>query len=378
MKSESSILVATMLLLYLGVPVSYAAPLAFTADGSNLLSLDIATGISTTIGALGITGEDTEALAIDPTSGVLYLATDGRSLYTVDKASGSATLVGALGVTYTNGGMAIDGSGNIFLITNVGLFSVNKTTGAAMQIGSPNDASSYNNNDISAGLSSGAFVGNTLYAGPDNATQHNLYTVNTATGHATTIGALGVNSSGAQTGMTYDANTDILYILIESTSRIYSVDYATGQATEISSYGGNFEGLALADPGNPAPLTAPDAPTGATASAGNAQATVTWTAPTDTGSSVITGYTVTAVEDNTKSCTTANGSTLTCTVTGLTNGTAYTFTVTATNTAGISSPSSPSNSVTPAAPAPVPSLPTSILLLLLAGMIQIAFWKAVA
>ena len=232
---------------------AYSAPLAFTADGSNLLSLDIATGISTTIGALGITG-DTEALAVDPTSGVLYLATDGGSLYTVDKASGSATLVGSLGVSYFNGGMAIDGSGNIFLVTDAGLFSVNKTTGAATQIGSPNDASSYNNNDVSQGLSSAAFVGNTLYAGPDRTTQHNLYSVNTATGHATTIGALGVNSSGAQTGMTYDANTDILYILIESKSRIYSVDYATGQATEISSYGGNFEGLALADPGNPAPM----------------------------------------------------------------------------------------------------------------------------
>lgn len=233
---------------------AYSAPLAFTADGSNLVSLDIATGNTTIIGALGFTG-DTEALAVDPTSGVLYLATDGNKLYTVDKDTGAGTEVGNLGVIYTNGGMAIDGSGNIFLVTDRGFFSVNKTTGAAVQIGSPNDETalnntSYNNTAVTRGLSSGAFVGNTLYAGPDNDTEANLYTVDTTTGHATTIGSLGVDST-SQTGLTYDANTDTLYMLVETTKKIYSVDYATGQLTEISSFTGNFEGITLADPGDP-------------------------------------------------------------------------------------------------------------------------------
>ena len=39
---------------------------------------------------------------------------------------------------------------------------------------------------------------------------------------------------------------------------------------------------------------APDAPTGATATAGNGQASVSWTAPADNGGSAITGYTVTS------------------------------------------------------------------------------------
>lgn len=230
---------------------AYSAPLAFTADGSNLVSLDIATGNATIIGALGFTG-DTEALAVDPTSGVLYLATDGNKLYTVDKDTGAGTEVGSLGVTYGNGGMAIDGSGNIFLVTSGGFFSVNKTTGAAVQIGSPNDATSYNNTAVTRGLSSGAFVGTTLYAGPDNQTEANLYTVDTTTGHATTIGSLGLSvDTVQQTGLTYDANTDTLYMLVERTKKIYSVDYATGQLTEISSFTGNFEGITLADPGDP-------------------------------------------------------------------------------------------------------------------------------
>jgi hypothetical protein len=82
------------------------------------------------------------------------------------------------------------------------------------------------------------------------------------------------------------------------------------------------------------------------ATAGNASATVSWTAPAN-GGSTITGYTVTASPGGATA--TVSGSTLTATLTGLTNGQAYTFTVTATNAVGTSAPSSPSNSVTPVA-----------------------------
>ena len=103
------------------------------------------------------------------------------------------------------------------------------------------------------------------------------------------------------------------------------------------------------------PATVPGAPTIGAATAGNAQATVTWTAPADNGGAAISSYTATAVEDNTKSCTTADGSTLTCTVTGLTNGTAYTFTVTATNAEG---PGAASSASIPVTPGTIPGAPT--------------------
>ncbi|MGO9205291.1 MAG: fibronectin type III domain-containing protein, partial [Candidatus Limnocylindrales bacterium] len=92
--------------------------------------------------------------------------------------------------------------------------------------------------------------------------------------------------------------------------------------------------------------TVPGAPTGVAATAGNAQATVTFTPPTSNGGSPITSYTVTSAPGSK----TATGTGSPITVTGLTNGTAYTFTVYATNAVGNGLPSAASNSVTPTAP----------------------------
>jgi hypothetical protein len=92
---------------------------------------------------------------------------------------------------------------------------------------------------------------------------------------------------------------------------------------------------------------------------GDGAAQVTWYAA-DANGSPVTGYTVTS-QPGARTCSTAGASAppppqtvvLDCRVAGLTNGTAYTFTVTATNTVGTSPASAPSNSVTPVAP-PVP------------------------
>ncbi len=102
--------------------------------------------------------------------------------------------------------------------------------------------------------------------------------------------------------------------------------------------------------------TVPSAPTGVTASAGNGNATVSFTAPASNGGAAITGYTVTSSPGGF----TATGSASPITVTGLTNGTSYTFTVTATSSAGTSSASAASAGVTPQAAVTAPGAPTSV------------------
>jgi hypothetical protein len=97
--------------------------------------------------------------------------------------------------------------------------------------------------------------------------------------------------------------------------------------------------------------TVPGSPTGVSGVAGNGEVTVSWTAPADDGGSAVTGYAVTASPGG-QTCTTTGATS--CVVSGLTNGTAYTFTVVATNEAGNSLPSEASAPVTPSNSTPTP------------------------
>lgn len=99
--------------------------------------------------------------------------------------------------------------------------------------------------------------------------------------------------------------------------------------------------------------TVPRPPTDIKASAGKeASASVFFKPPTSNGGSAIIGYTVTATDitERGNGGQTASGASSPITLFGLTNGDRYTFTVTATNKVGTSSPSKPSNAVTPKAP----------------------------
>ena len=95
-----------------------------------------------------------------------------------------------------------------------------------------------------------------------------------------------------------------------------------------------------------ATTSAPDAPAIGPATAGIGSATVSYTPPAFNGGATITSFTATSNPGGIQAS--APGGSIV--VNGLTNGTAYTFTVTATNVAGVGPPSAASNSVTPAAP----------------------------
>lgn len=101
--------------------------------------------------------------------------------------------------------------------------------------------------------------------------------------------------------------------------------------------------------------TAPaTAPTEVSAVAGNAQATVSFVAPTDNGGTPIISYTVKSSPGGI----TATGAGSPIVVAGLTNGSAYSFSVNASNSGGSGPASAPSSAVTPAAVVvPVPDSP---------------------
>lgn len=101
------------------------------------------------------------------------------------------------------------------------------------------------------------------------------------------------------------------------------------------------------------PVTAPHPPTDVSAVAGDGQATVSWAAPVDDGGSPITSYTVVANPGGISK--TVSAATLQTTVTGLANGTAYSFTVRATNALGTGNPSELPAIVTPVGAPDAPS-----------------------
>jgi subtilisin family serine protease len=102
--------------------------------------------------------------------------------------------------------------------------------------------------------------------------------------------------------------------------------------------------------------SAPSAPRNVRGSAGDQSAVLYWEAPLDNGSRTITSYVATS-SPGSKTCSSTGA--LTCTVRGLTNGVAYTFSVTATNSIGTSSASVASAPVTPTA-ASTPEAPTTV------------------
>lgn len=94
------------------------------------------------------------------------------------------------------------------------------------------------------------------------------------------------------------------------------------------------------------PNTPPSPPVIGLAIAGDAMAKIAFTAPANNGGSAITAYTATSTPDNIVGVLQEIEND-TITVSGLTNGTEYTFTITATNAIGTSEVSAISNAIIP-------------------------------
>ncbi|HEY5051603.1 MAG TPA: fibronectin type III domain-containing protein [Acidothermaceae bacterium] len=182
--------------------------------------------------------------------------------------------------------------------------------------------------------------------------------------------AISVSSSAASINAAYytlDSTTpvDPAYTTATGNTGTASITQVTVGSTASATWTGTsyFDDIASQSPSTAfigpvsASPTAPDAPTAVSAVPGDGQATVSWTAPLSNGGSAITGYTVTSSPGGFTATTAGPTSAI---VSGLTDGTPYTFTVTATNGVGTGPASSPSSSVIPVAAPTAPGAPTGV------------------
>jgi hypothetical protein len=193
-----------------------------------------------------------------------------------------------------------------------------------------------------------------LETGQEVCIEVNVTSGNPATavsGASVSFSIAGANSSATLGTQTTDSSGDTASACYTGTTT--GTDTITASAIDPSN--SNPLGEATVTVVWTAPTTvAPSAPSSPAAVAGNSQATITWEAPSSDGGATITGYTVTASPGG-RTCTWTSGP-LTCTVTGLTNGTEYTFIVTATNSAGTGG----SSDGVIATPRTVPGAPGSV------------------
>ena len=149
------------------------------------------------------------------------------------------------------------------------------------------------------------------------------------------------------------------------TASPYTVTGLTNGITytfKVSAVNATGEGPLSAASNSVTPATVPVAPTIGTARAGNTSATATWIAPTNTGGSPITGYRVrvyVGTGTTVLKTVTVGSSVTSVVVTGLTNGTGYSFTVAATNAVGTGAFSTRSAVVTPAGAPTRPNIGTA-------------------
>jgi hypothetical protein len=130
-----------------------------------------------------------------------------------------------------------------------------------------------------------------------------------------------------------------------SNGSVYSITVLATNAA-----GNSIESSSL----NASPVTIPGKPTISAVEPGANSALVRWRAPATTGGASVTSYRVVATPGG-ASCQTT-GAEFSCRVTGLENGTTYTFSVTATNNAGVGTASSTFNGV----PSTVPGVPRNV------------------
>ena len=376
------------------VTVDPTGKFVYVANGlSNNLSvytIDQITG-ALSAGTAVVTGANPYSVTVDPSGRFAYVANQGSntvSVYTIDPITGALTAGTAVASGYWPSSVTVDPSGRFAYVANshsgsnsISVYTINQTTGAlSAGIAAPtgispssltvdptgkfvyvtnsgdNTITAFTINQSTGVLSAGAPVATGI--GPSSVTVDptgkfayvanavsstvSVYTINPANGALTS--GTPIYAGGIPYSITVDPSGKFAYVTSGNFNSVgyYTINPTTGMLTAgtLMAPAGIYP-YSVATSGRV--MTLSGSPTIASITAGNGQATVNFTAPLSNGGSAITSYTVTASPGGL----TATGAASPLTVTGLTNGTAYTFSVTATNIIGTSVSSISSSAITP-------------------------------
>lgn len=344
----------------------YIACLDDVDNRGRILKVTAATGSVTTVAGGGTAypgdgGPATAAELYEPrgvavdSTGNIYIADDNASrIRKVTAATGIITTVAGNGTNgysgdggpataaqlYWPNSVAVDSAGNVYIADGINnrIRKVTASTGIITTVAG--GGTTYPGNGIPATT---AQLGDLWGVAVDSAgniyiADNYIQQVDATTGIITTVAGNGTYGYSGDGGLATAAELNMPWgVAVDSVGNIIFADYYNYRIREVSIKQCNVPGV----------------PTGISAIAGYLQATISFTAPADNGGTIITSYTVTSNPVGK----TATGSASPITVTGLTGGAVYTFTVTATNAVGTGSASSPSNSVTPYT---LPGAPTSV------------------
>jgi hypothetical protein len=322
----------------IGTPIITAAPTAMgIAYGQTLATSALSGGTASVAGTFAFTtpstapgvGTAAQGVTFTPTDTTNYTSTTTTVNVTVVKATPTITVVPtASGITYGQTLASSTLSGGTASTTGTFTFTTTSTApnaGTAAQgvTFTPSSTANYNAATTTVNVTVAKATPTITWATPSAIT------------FGTALSATQLNATGSIAGaITYSP----------ASGSIPSVGTQTLTATftpaDTTNYNPASASVALS-----VAVAVPGSPTALAATTANGEATVTFTAPGNPGSSAISGYTIRATAAD-GSIVTVNATGSPAKVTGLTPGKSYRFTVTANNSAGSSESSTTSDALT--------------------------------
>ena len=232
---------------------------------NQVLTFDSATPGTTTIpvGISGLVSMSETIVGLDrrPTNGLIYGVSSQGRIYTINETSGAATLVSTIsGATLSGGVFGVDfnpaadtaGMSSLRITNNGGGVNQNLAVNVATGVATVQTPLAYAAGDQNFGQNPN--VAGSAYANNVNgATSTSLYDIDTnlgvlvtqnpaPSGQLSTVGSLGVNSSGVL-GFDISGLTGTAYAALnpnDGFSNLFTINLATGAATQIGQIGSGY------------------------------------------------------------------------------------------------------------------------------------------